>query len=165
MTKPSFPVMSGVLSDSCFSELFFHIFQNNLGSCKAFSMSSNLFCQYKYRLELQVLLYCLSFSLYFSLKKILPRSQFFSRPTLRVSFLSLLLLSLRSFNMHLSKKFEKRFNNLLTKEEIAIELGVSPRTIANWMSSGKIPSVRIGRRNFGLKRDIEIWIERNRRKK
>ncbi|NRA65263.1 MAG: helix-turn-helix domain-containing protein [Pseudobacteriovorax sp.] len=67
--------------------------------------------------------------------------------------------------MHLSKKFEKRFNNLLTKEEIAIELGVSPRTIANWMSSGKIPSVRIGRRNFGLKRDIEIWIERNRRKK
>ena len=56
-------------------------------------------------------------------------------------------------------KQQKLFDNLLTKEEIAIELGVSPATIANWMSSGKLPCIKIGKTHMGLRSMIERWIE------
>ncbi len=59
----------------------------------------------------------------------------------------------------------KLIDNLITREELAKELGLSPRTITNWMSSGKLPCVRIGRRNMLLRSMIEIWVEKQRRKK
>jgi excisionase family DNA binding protein len=64
----------------------------------------------------------------------------------------------------------KLFENLLTKEDVAREFNLSPRTIANWISLGRLAAVRIGRRNMLLRAAVEEWIEkqkfqRNRRRK
>ena len=44
--------------------------------------------------------------------------------------------------------------HLLTKQELAIALGVSPRTIDNWMAQRRIPFIRISPRliRFDLNR-------------
>ncbi len=58
-----------------------------------------------------------------------------------------------------SGKRDKLFDNLVTREEIAKELGLTARTVGNWMSSGKIPCIRIGRKNYALRSSLEIWLE------
>ncbi len=60
---------------------------------------------------------------------------------------------------------EKLFDNLVSKEEIAVELEVSPRTVSNWMSSGKLPCIRIGRKNYALRTTLRAWLEEKMRKR
>ena len=78
-----------------------------------------------------------------------------------LSFLSLFSLLLRmedNYIMKTESNDRKLFDNLLSKEEIAKEFGVSPKTIANWMSSGKLPCIKIGRRNMALRTMVDIWL-------
>ena len=50
------------------------------------------------------------------------------------------------------------FDNLISIEELAIIFGLAPRTIRNWIARGKIPHVKIGRRNMFLKRSVQEWL-------
>ncbi|SMF34602.1 helix-turn-helix transcriptional regulator [Pseudobacteriovorax antillogorgiicola] len=59
---------------------------------------------------------------------------------------------------------KRLFDNLVSKEEIALELGVTTKTISNWMSAGKIPSIKIGRKNFALRSVLRVWLDSQRKK-
>ena len=52
------------------------------------------------------------------------------------------------------------FGNLISVEELAVVLGLAPQTIRNWVALGKIPYVKIGRRNMFLKRSMQEWLNR-----
>ena len=63
-------------------------------------------------------------------------------------------------NGHSSKK-ELLFDNrigIITVEELAVIFRLAPQTIRKWISYGKIPHVRIGRRYFFQKRSLEKWL-------
>lgn len=53
---------------------------------------------------------------------------------------------------------ERLFEDLISKEQFATEVGVSPKTVSNWVSSGKISGVKIGRKHWLLKSTIEKWL-------
>ena len=55
--------------------------------------------------------------------------------------------------------FENQIN-LITVEELAVFFGLAPQTIRNWVAQGKLPYVRIGKRNLFLKRSVQEWINR-----
>ena len=46
------------------------------------------------------------------------------------------------------------FDNLITVEELAVIFGLAPQTIRNWVAQGKLPYVRIGKRNLFLMRGV-----------
>ena len=50
-----------------------------------------------------------------------------------------------------------------SKSEIAKKLGVSNRTVDNWMASGKISFTKVGRRIIFSDHDLEQLIANNRR--
>ena len=50
------------------------------------------------------------------------------------------------------------FDNLITVEELAVIFGLAPRTIRNWIARGKIPHVKIGRRNFLQRKSVQEWL-------
>ena len=52
------------------------------------------------------------------------------------------------------------FGNLITVEELAVFLGLAPQTIRNWVARGKLPYVKLGRRNMFLKRSMQEWLNR-----
>ena len=63
-------------------------------------------------------------------------------------------------NEHSPKK-ELLFDNrigIITVEELAVIFRLAPQTIRKWISYGKIPHVRIGRRYFFQKRSLEKWL-------
>ncbi|MYE07732.1 MAG: helix-turn-helix domain-containing protein [Oligoflexia bacterium] len=53
---------------------------------------------------------------------------------------------------------EALFDNLISVEELAVIFRLAPQTIRKWVSYGKIPHVRIGRRYFFQKRSLEKWL-------
>lgn len=53
--------------------------------------------------------------------------------------------------------------DLISKEQFAEQIGVSPRTVANWVSSGKIAGVKVGRSYWLLKPTIERWLQERER--
>ena len=53
--------------------------------------------------------------------------------------------------------FDNRIG-VITVEELAVIFRLAPKTIRNWVSRGKIPHVRIGRRYFFQKRSLERWL-------
>ena len=60
-----------------------------------------------------------------------------------------------------SPKTELLFDNrigVITVEELAVIFRLAPQTIRKWISHGKIPHVRIGRRYFFQKRSLEKWL-------
>ena len=75
-------------------------------------------------------------------------------------------LSKNSFSSKLKKSAcgqEKRpqalfFDNLITVEELAVIFGLAPQTIRNWVAQGKLPYVKIGKRNLFLKRSLQEWL-------
>lgn len=50
-----------------------------------------------------------------------------------------------------------------SKSELAKKLGVSNRTVDNWMADGKISFTKVGRRIFFSENDLEQLIQNNRR--
>ena len=50
--------------------------------------------------------------------------------------------------------------NVITVEELAVLFGLAPQTIRNWVAQGKLPYVKIGKRNMFLKRSVQEWINR-----
>ena len=52
------------------------------------------------------------------------------------------------------------FDNLITTEELAVILGLAPQTIRNWVALGKLPYVKVGRRNLFLGRSLREWLNR-----
>ena len=52
------------------------------------------------------------------------------------------------------------FDNLITVEELAVFFGLAPQTIRNWVAQGKLPYVKVGRRNLFLARSVQEWINR-----
>ena len=50
------------------------------------------------------------------------------------------------------------FGNLITVEELAVIFGLAPQTIRNWVAQGKLPYVKIGKRNLFLKRSVQEWL-------
>ena len=55
----------------------------------------------------------------------------------------------------------KLFDNqivVITVEELAVIFGLAPQTIRNWTAQGKLPFIKIGRRNLFLMRSIERWL-------
>ena len=50
--------------------------------------------------------------------------------------------------------------DLLTVEELAVLFGLAPQTIRNWVAQGKLPYVKIGKRNMFLMRSVQEWINR-----
>jgi len=55
-------------------------------------------------------------------------------------------------------------SDLLSREQAAVYLGVSPRTLAVWKSTGRynLPVVKIGRYAKYRKVDLDAFIQRNR---
>ncbi|MCZ0931717.1 MAG: helix-turn-helix domain-containing protein [Oligoflexia bacterium] len=65
-------------------------------------------------------------------------------------------------NRHSSKE-EKLFDNrihLITVEELAVIFRLAPQTIRNWVAQGKLPYVKIGKRNWFLKGSVQEWLNR-----
>ena len=52
------------------------------------------------------------------------------------------------------------FDNLISVEELAVIFGLAPQTIRNWVAQGKLPYVKIGKRNLFLKRSVQEWLNR-----
>ena len=52
------------------------------------------------------------------------------------------------------------FDNLITTEELAVIFGLAPQTIRNWTAQGKLPYVKIGKRNLFLKESLKRWLNR-----
>ena len=50
--------------------------------------------------------------------------------------------------------------NVITVEELAVFFGLAPQTIRNWVAKGKLPYVKIGKRNMFLRRSVQEWINR-----
>jgi excisionase family DNA binding protein len=50
------------------------------------------------------------------------------------------------------------FNDLISKEQFAAAVGLSSKTISNWISQGRIRAVKIGRKNWLLKSTVEEWL-------
>ena len=55
--------------------------------------------------------------------------------------------------------FDNRIG-VITVEELAVLFGLAPQTIRNWTAQGKLPYVKIGKRNMFLKRSVQEWINR-----
>ena len=51
------------------------------------------------------------------------------------------------------------FDNLITIKELADYIGVSPKTVQNWVAYRTIPFMRIGRRTLFRKSRIETWLQ------
>jgi excisionase family DNA binding protein len=51
--------------------------------------------------------------------------------------------------------------NYYSKQDLSMELGVSMRTIDNWISYGLISYSKIGRRVIFSRADIEEFVQRN----
>lgn len=56
-----------------------------------------------------------------------------------------------------------RLENFYSKSKLAEKLGVSMRTVDNWIAEGKIGCIKIGRRIFFTDEDIKLLIEKNHR--
>ena len=54
---------------------------------------------------------------------------------------------------------ELLFDNLITIRELADYIGVSPKTIQNWVAYRTIPFLRIGKRTLFRKSRIEAWLQ------
>ena len=54
----------------------------------------------------------------------------------------------------------KLFDNLITVEELAVIFGLAPQTIRNWVALGKLPYVKIGKRNLFLVGSVQEWLNR-----
>jgi excisionase family DNA binding protein len=54
---------------------------------------------------------------------------------------------------------------VLTVEEIARKLRVNPRTVRNWIASGELPAIDIGRGYRISKSDYDAFIEKRKRRK
>ena len=50
------------------------------------------------------------------------------------------------------------FDNLLTVEELAVIFGLAPQTIRNWVAQGKLPRVKLGKRNWFLTGSVQEWL-------
>ena len=50
------------------------------------------------------------------------------------------------------------FDNLITVEELAVVFGLAPQTIRNWVAQGKLPHVKIGKRNMFLTGSLQEWL-------
>ena len=50
------------------------------------------------------------------------------------------------------------FDNLITVEELALVFGLAPQTIRNWVAQGKLPYVKVGKRNMFLKGSLQEWL-------
>ena len=50
------------------------------------------------------------------------------------------------------------FDNLITVEELAVIFGLAPQTIRNWVAQGKLPYVKIGKRNLFLTGSLQEWL-------
>ena len=59
-----------------------------------------------------------------------------------------------------SKPSDLLFDNLITVEELAVIFGLAPQTIRNWVAQGKLPYVKIGKRNLFLMRSVQEWLNR-----
>ena len=52
------------------------------------------------------------------------------------------------------------FDNLITVEELAVIFRLAPQTIRNWVAQGKLPYVKIGKRNMFLTESLQEWLNR-----
>ena len=57
-----------------------------------------------------------------------------------------------------SPKGELFFDNLITVEELAVVFRLAPQTIRNWVALGKLPYVKIGKRNMFLTGSLKKWL-------
>ena len=76
-------------------------------------------------------------------------------------------LSKKSTNSKIKKKACGRkkssgllFDNLITVEELAVIFGLAPQTIRNWVALGKLPYIKIGKRNMFLTGSMQEWLNR-----
>ena len=50
------------------------------------------------------------------------------------------------------------FDNLISVEELAVVFRLAPQTIRNWVTLGKIPYVKLGRRHFFQQGSLKRWL-------
>ena len=58
-----------------------------------------------------------------------------------------------------NKKLDALFDNLITIEELADYIGVSQKTIRNWVAMRSIPFLRIGRKTFFYFEKLDKWFQ------
>ena len=58
-----------------------------------------------------------------------------------------------------NKKLDAFFDNLITIEELADYIGVSQKTIRNWVAMRSIPFLRIGRKTFFYFEKLDKWFQ------
>ena len=54
---------------------------------------------------------------------------------------------------------EELFDNLITIRELADYIGVSPKTVQNWVAYRTIPFVRVGGKTRFRRSRIETWLQ------
>ena len=69
------------------------------------------------------------------------------------------LKSAGSFQSSFDDKSGEFFENLITIEELADYIGVSQKTIRNWISLRSIPFLRIGKKTFFRYEKISSWLQ------
>ena len=57
------------------------------------------------------------------------------------------------------KKLDVFFDNLITIEELADYIGISQKTIRNWICLRRIPFLRVGKRTFFRFERIKVWLK------
>ena len=55
--------------------------------------------------------------------------------------------------------FDNRIH-LITVEELAVIFRLAPQTIRNWVAQGKLPYVKIGKRDWFLRGSVQEWLNR-----
>ena len=64
--------------------------------------------------------------------------------------------------MSITKQYKQEkflFDNLITIKELADYIGVSPKTVQNWVAYRTIPFVRVGGKTRFRKTRIEAWLQ------
>ena len=51
------------------------------------------------------------------------------------------------------------FEKIITVEELAVIFGLAPQTIRNWVAQGKLPYVKVGKRNLFLRESLQKWLD------
>ena len=69
-------------------------------------------------------------------------------------------IKLKAADKFSQSKKDRLFENLITVEELAVIFGLAPQTIRNWVALGKLPYVKIGKRNCFLKGSVQEWLDR-----
>lgn len=61
---------------------------------------------------------------------------------------------------HIAKQVAENEFGLMTRQEVAAALGVTPKAVHNWMARREIPFVMVGRKAMFLREGVKEWLRK-----